>query len=38
MRPGWVERWGRTQQYAYRTLLACFGHELPPGEPPLPKA
>jgi hypothetical protein len=36
-RAAWVRRWGRTQQYAYRALLACFGHELPPGVPPLPK-
>jgi hypothetical protein len=36
-RAAWVRQWGRTQQYAYRALLACFGQELPPGVPPLPK-
>ena len=37
-RAEWVRTWGRTQQYAYRVLLVCFGSTPPVGYPPLPKA
>jgi hypothetical protein len=37
-RARWVRTWGRTQQYAYRVLIVCFGGVPPVGFPPLPKA
>jgi len=37
-RARWVHTWGRTQQYAYRVLLVCFGGTPPVGFPPVPKA
>jgi hypothetical protein len=36
-RARWVRTWGRTQQFAYRALLVCFGANPPVDFPPLPK-